>query len=66
MIHAVLLTMKCALVVVTILEMRIRGSEKTMPSDILSGIIADLRVLIDQIDNNFKTLKELLLEVAGD
>jgi hypothetical protein len=35
-----------------------------MHSDILSGIIADLRVLIDQLDNNFKTLKELLLEVA--
>jgi hypothetical protein len=35
-----------------------------MHSHILSGIIADLRVLIDQIDNNFKTLKELLLEVA--
>jgi hypothetical protein len=35
-----------------------------MPSDILNGIIADLRVLIDQIDNNSKTFKELLLEVA--
>jgi hypothetical protein len=38
--------------------------KKAMPSDILNGIIADLRVLIDQIDNNSKTFKELLLEVA--
>ena len=40
------------------------NSQLPIKSDVIAGIITDLRSLIDQIDSNFKRARELVLELA--